>query len=193
MSYQTLASRILPACLLALLLAAPALSVPPKKVEQEGRGELEDTGVTAALEKRLGELGFESGSESFFGAVVQGNLEAVEIFLKLGQSPNIELDENQLMIIAANRCEAEPLAARTPILKALLAAGGDPDTKDENHMVPLVWAAQFCDAEAIKALIDAGADVNPDVKGNVSPLMAAKSANRAEIVALLKKAGAKEN
>jgi hypothetical protein len=190
MSFQTILSKTL----LVLLLAAPAWAEPPKKVEQEGRGELEDSGVTAALEARLEELGYAADSESFAGAVVRGDLAAVEIFLKLGQSPNVALDDDQqLMVLAAWCCEAKPKDKRTPILKALLAAGGDPNTRDDNKMVPLVWAASYCDAEGVKALLDAGAEVNPDVGGNISPLTAAKSAKRRDIVALLKKAGAKEN
>jgi hypothetical protein len=188
MVYKTIVAKIL----LALLLAAPVFSQP--KVEQEGRGELEDPGVAAALEARLEELGYAADSDSFVAAVVRGDLAAVEIFLKLGQSPNVTVDdEQQLMVLAAWRCEAKPKDKRTPILKALLAAGGDPNTKDANKMVPLVWAAQYCDAAGVQALLDAGAEVNPDVGGNISPLVAAKSAKRREIVALLKKAGAKEN
>lgn len=142
---------------------------------------------------RLGKLGYEFDAENFFRAVVDGNLEAVEIFLKLGQSPNISEYDNQLMIIAADRCDDEPTANRTPILKALLAAGGDPNTKDINNATPLIWAAQFCDAEGVKALIAAKGNVNAKAKGGATPLMMANVFNRTEIVAILKKAGAKEN
>lgn len=186
-------------------IAGPILKVsaveiePPARVEEletDAAAELEDSGPTGSdpksLKMRLGKLGYAFEPEFFYSALSDGNLEAVELFLKLGQSPNYSENDNHVMIIAAQRCEGDPVENRTPILKALIAAGGDVDAKDINGSTPLLWAAQLCDAEAVKALIAAKANVNAKAKGGANPLMMAKVFNRTEIVALLVKAGAKD-
>lgn len=164
--------------------------------EHEAGEQAEEPGPTGndpkSLKLRLGKLGYAFEPEFFYSAVSDGNLEAVEIFLKLGQSPNYTEYDNHVMIIAAQRCEGDPIENRTPILKALIAAGGNVEAKDINNSTPLLWAAQYCDAEAVKALIAAKANVNAKAKGGANPLMMAKVFNRTEIVALLVKAGAKE-
>lgn len=169
---------------------------PPLEVEQEGRGEVEDSGPTGSdprsLKLRLGKLGYEFKPNHFYAAVSDGNAEAVALFLQLGQKPDYAEYGNHVMVIAAQRCDSPPMEARTAVIKALIAGGGPVDAKDENGSTPLLWAAQFCDAEAVKALIAAKANVNAKAKGGATPLMMAGVFQRTEIVALLKKAGAKE-
>jgi len=172
----------------------------PAMVEEVEGSEAEEEESSAttgddphSLKLRLGKLGYSFEPDLFYSALSDGNLEAVQIFLALGQSPNYAEDDNHVMIIAAQRCESEPTGTRTPILEALIAAGGKVDAKDQNGSTPLLWAAQFCDAAGVNALIKAGANVNAKAKGGATPLMMAKVFNRAEIVALLKKAGAKED
>lgn len=146
-----------------------------------------------SLKMRLGKLGYSFEPEHFANAIGDGNLEAVQLFLKLGQSPNYVAYGNHQMIQAASFCNNEPVADRSAILRALIAAKGDVDAKDENNSTPLLWAAQYCDGEAVKALLAAGAKVNNKSKGGATPLMMAKIFNRTEIVAILQKAGGKEN
>lgn len=179
-------------------LSAVAIE-PPARVEaleHESGESVEAAAPTGndpkSLKVRLGQLGYAFEPEFFVGAVADGNLEAVELFLKLGQSPNHTDNDTPMMILAVLRCQGEPVENRTPILKALIAAGGNVEAKDINNSTPLLWAVQQCDAEAVKALIAAKANVNAKAKGGAYPLMMAKVFNRTDIVELLVKAGAKE-
>ena len=179
-------------------LSAVAIE-PPAQVEAMEHEEAEQAEAVAptgndpkSLKLRLGQLGYAFEPEFFQSAVADGNLEAVELFLKLGQSPNYTENDTPTMILAALRCVGEPIESRTPVLKALIAAGGNVEAKDINGSTPLLWAAQHCDAEAVKALIAAKANVNAKAKGGANPLMMAKVFNRTDIVELLVKAGAKE-
>lgn len=172
---------------------------PPAQVEAMEHEEAEQAEAAPptgndpkSLKLRLGQLGYAFEPEFFVGAVSDGNLEAVELFLKLGQSPNHTENDTPMMILAVLRCQGDPVENRTPILKALIAAGGNVEAKDMNNSTPLLWAVQQCDAEAVKALIAAKANVNAKAKGGAYPLMMAKVFNRTDIVELLVKAGAKE-
>lgn len=146
----------------------------------------------ATLKRRLGKLGFEFKPEAFTFAVKDANLEAVELFLTLGMSPDTK-DSGGLPVVmfACMYCQHDSPPGREAIALALIAAGADVNVKDDNDSTPLIWAAQSCGVPVIKALIDAGANVNARAKGSATPLMMAEVMSRDEIVALLKKAGAK--
>lgn len=172
---------------------------PPAVVEEEPAAAEAGAGSAAggdakSLKLRLGKLGYSFEPERFGNAVADGNLEAVQLFLQLGQSPNYKDQAgNHQMLLAAQFCGNDPTENRGAILRAMLAAKGDVEAKDENGSTPLLWAAQLCDAETVKALLAAGAKVNAKAKGGATPLMMATVFNRTEIMAILKKAGGKES
>lgn len=170
---------------------------PPAMVEEEASAAETSAPLgndPKSLKLRLGKLGYPFEPERFASAVADGNLEAVQLFLQLGQSPNYaDQAGNHQMILAAQFCNNEPTENRGAVLRAMIDAKGDVDAKDENGSTPLLWAAQLCDAETVKALLAAGAKVNAKAKGGATPLMMATVFNRTEIIAILKKAGGKEN
>jgi hypothetical protein len=149
-------------------------------------------GNSRALKMALGKFGYEATSEGLIQAVGDANLEAVQLFMKLGQSPNVKSGDNHLMLLSTMWCSRPPTENRTAIIQTLLANKGDVKAKDMNGSTALLWAVDSCEPAAIDALIKAGSDVNVKAKGGGTPLMMAKVLNKPEIVALLLKAGAKE-
>jgi len=75
----------------------------------------------------------------------------------------------------------------TPMLKALLAAGVDPNRYPDRP--PLVQAAFKGDVEAVKALIEAKANLFSKTADGHTAMMMALAANRQDVVALLRQAG----
>jgi len=77
-------------------------------------------------------------------------------------------------------------------VEALIAAGADPDRRDEgpNGWTPLLHAVHKEQAGAVRVLIASGADVNRAAPNGLTPLMLAASQGEAEIVELLLDAGA---
>lgn len=145
-----------------------------------------------SLKRRLGGLGYEFTPEMFTHAVKDGRLDAVQLFLQLGTSPNTrDSIGNHMLLISAMMCTREPTDHRTDILKALIAAGGNANAQDMNKSTPLIWAAQSCDEAFIQTLIKAGANVNAKAAGGGTPLIMATAMGRPDIVEILKRAGAR--
>jgi hypothetical protein len=78
------------------------------------------------------------------------------------------------------------------VLRALLAAGADPDLADTtgNHWTPLMHAIHKDHAGATRLLLDAGADANHRGDGGVTPLIMAAAYGNVDIVNLLLAHGA---
>lgn len=141
----------------------------------------------------LGQLGYEYTSDSFVSAVVDGNLQAVKLFLEGGMSPNTkEEGDRQPLFLSATMCQRDPIESREPIIRALLAAGAKVNVRNENDSTPLLESVSGCPLPVIEALIAAGADVNARAKGGATPLMMAEVFQKADIAAALRKAGAKK-
>jgi hypothetical protein len=143
----------------------------------------------------LGKHGFSYDEESFGHAIADANLEAVRLFLEIGMSPNAGAkDGRHPMLSAAMFCGDQTEGKRrSEVLEALVAAGGDVKSRDENGSTPLLWAVEGgCPASSVRALLKAGADPSARAKGGATPLMFAELFKRAELVEILKKAGAKK-
>lgn len=77
-------------------------------------------------------------------------------------------------------------------VRALLAAGADPDAEAENpfRVRPLHSAASVGDLESVRALLEAGADPNVRQQGGYAPLHTAAHNDDAELARLLLDHGA---
>ena len=79
----------------------------------------------------------------------------------------------------------EPQSAHVKIVAALLAAGADPNARDNDGRTPMHVAAAAGSAEAVAAL---AADPNARDDGGVTPLYFAVNAGSEEAVAALRRA-----
>lgn len=168
--------------------------VAPTGIERSTEVEAGAPKDPTALKRALGRHGYEYTGEGFNRAVMDGNLDAVSLFLKLGMNPDTKAENGyQVLMSAVMGCTREPAGDRLGIVKALLGAKAAVDPKDMNGSTPLLWAVSGqCPTDFARVLVAAGANVNVKAKGGGTPLMLAKVFQQAELVALLQKAGAKE-
>ena len=167
--------------------------VAPTGVERETAVEKDGRLDPTADKRTLGRLGYAYDNESFIQAVMDGNLDAVRLFLRLGTSPNVKDSLGTFALISAvTMCTRDPQGDRLGILQAMLAAKATVDVKDDNGSSPLLWSVTAqCPTDFARALVAAGANVNVKAKGGGTPLMLANVFKRDDLVALLVKAGAK--
>lgn len=134
--------------------------------------------LDAGLSKRL----LEPGRPYLVLACACGVPSILELFLKLGISPNTRAEKRSLF-------EAMKYAPhRAEIFATLVKAGIDPNTRDERTTL-LVEVCREGDVETAKRLIDAGADVNPPLK--TTPLAIAEEGRHHVLVDLLLERGAR--
>lgn len=79
------------------------------------------------------------------------------------------------------------------VLKALLEAGADPNTRDSDGGAPLILASYGPDTSRLEALLEFGADVNVQDRAGNTPLLNASNNGYADGVSFLLQAGAAVN
>jgi hypothetical protein len=129
---------------------------------------------------RLKQLGIDYNESKFRSLILQGDVDAVKLFLEAG------------MPVEAENALSEAVSQANPnMVKLLIDAGGDVDKRDEAGG-SLVMAATL-HPEIIKLLIDAKADVNVANDYKVNALEEAAEQGQLEVVKMLLAAGAKVN
>src|SRR5215471_10799752 len=99
-----------------------------------------------------------------------------------------------LILLAATALVGEPEDVNAPIIRRLLAAGGDPNAVDLTGETVLMTAARTGTPEALKLLIDHGANVNSvDSEFAETALMLAVRENHPDAVKILIERGASIN
>ena len=145
-----------------------------------------------ALKRQLGGLGYEFKPEAFFQAIGDRNVAAVELFLRVGMSPNVKNEQGRYALNHAVLFCGQDAATASAVVVALVKAKGDVKTKDpDNKTTPLVGAVQSCNVDTVEALIAAGSDLSAKSAGGMTALQLADIFQRSEIAAALRKAGAK--
>ena len=112
---------------------------------------------------RLAELGFREASEQMFVmSAVQGQIEAVKLFLAAGV-PIDAVDRDSTALVSAT------MFGHLDVALFLVEAGADVNLADSNNATPLFHAAGKCDAtELVRSLIKAGADTTPATRGGTT-------------------------
>jgi len=149
-------------------------------------------GDAAGLKRQLGGLGYEFKPEAFFQAIGDRNVEAVNLFLQAGMSPNQKNDQGLYALNYAVLFCGQDAATASAVIVALVKAKGDVKTKDpDNKTTPLVGSIQSCSLDAVQALVAAGSDLTAKSAGGMTALQLADIFQRTEIAAALRSAGAK--
>ncbi len=150
------------------------------------------------------------GSTPLFQAARNGNLEVMQLFIEFGADVNFTNGKGVTVLLAAARrgygyiIEAlEKAGVELPqarehgdyliaareygtSMRALLALGLDPNTRDSRGIYPLFDTIKYGDPDAVQALIEAGANLTHHDQSRYSPLTAAAdSSSEASITALL--------
>jgi ankyrin repeat protein len=152
-------------------------------------------GDVAAVMKRAQEDPAYLASRDFVGAtplltaIDFGDAHLVELMLRRGADPNVEVDDGYTALLTAIESER---SASVQIVSQLIAAGADIHRTGANGWTPLHMAAAYGRLEKARLLIDAGARVNEriPIDEGQTPLMEAASQGRSEMARLLLDRGA---
>lgn len=122
------------------------------------------------------------GLAAFFG-----HSDAVALLLKSGADPKA---------VAKNDMRVQPLHAAVAqrsvaSVKSLLAAGADPNARQQGGFTPLLAAAAKGDLEIVKLLVLNGADPNGKNDAGATPLTLAQARRHKDVIAFLEAKGAK--
>lgn len=160
--------------------------------DASGAGRRASSTDASALKRQLGGLGYEFTPESFFRAIGERNVAAVDLFLQGGMSPNQKNEQGRYALNHAVLVCGQDAGSASAVVVALVKAKADVRTKDpDNKTTALVGSVQSCTLEAVQALIAAGSDLSAKSAGGATALQLADIFGRPEIAAALRKAGAK--
>jgi hypothetical protein len=125
--------------------------------------------------RKLRELGYPYPEAGFLvGAAVEGNLEAVKLFIAAGYSPDTAEGGTPAIVAAAT-------FGQLAVLQYLIGAGANVNAKDDVNTTALIRVATDCDQTAIvRALIQAGAKTDIKAASGLTPLQFAEGANCTE-------------
>ena len=141
---------------------------PDEEVSDEKVRQPENQAQRAALRK-LREMGFPMPTANFLVmSAVEGNLEAVKLFIAAGYSPDTR-DRDQPAIVSA------AMFRKPHIVLYLIEAGADVNAVDDVNTTALMRLADQCDAtETIRALLKAGATTDQKSAGGADAAMIAQ-------------------
>lgn len=113
---------------------------------------------------RLAQLGYPSPSgDLMVMSAVQGETEAVQLFLAAGVPIDFVVDDGRTALLSAI------MYGRLDLATLLIDSGADVNLADGNNATPLFHAASNCGAtDLVRALIAAGADPTPATHGNTT-------------------------
>ncbi len=106
-----------------------------------------------SYEQQLAEMGIAFSEKNYVDCIIQGNIEAVRLFLSAGMSPDKTNEGLPPLLEATRRGHSE-------IALALIETGADVNSRDAYGVSAMMFAAICGSTEVIERLIEAGADVN---------------------------------
>ena len=127
--------------------------------------------------RKLREMGWPEPTGDFLtGAVVDGNLEAVKLFIAAGYSPNLEAGGMPPIVSAA-------MFGHPHVVQYLIEAGADVNATDDNNNTALFRISTDCDkTEIVRMLIKAGARTDIKSGTGLDAIQLAEATNCTENV-----------
>jgi hypothetical protein len=132
--------------------------------------------------RQLRELGFPEPTADFLvSSAVEGNLEAVKLFVAAGYSPDTKAQGSPAIVSAA-------MFNQPAVVLYLIQAGANVNAVDEVNTTALMRIAEKCDATAaVKALLKAGAKTNVKSAGGATAAQLAEWSQCTANLAAIKK------
>lgn len=131
---------------------------------------------------RLKQMEIDYDEQSFRSVVLDGNADAVKLFLTAG-----------MPVETADALRQAVDMGKTSVVKLLLEHGADKNSKDGYGQSVVMTAASNHRTDALALLIKAGADVNAANQYRITPLSVAAEQGHLDTVNMLVAAGAKVN
>lgn len=141
-----------------------------------------ETDMHQAYIAKIQAQGIRYNTFNFMGALVEGNTQLADLFIKSGMSPEATFMKTPAIYVAITGNQNESV-------KLLLKNGVDPN-KELAGLTPLIMAIRNKDAKIVETLITYGADVNKE-SAYIKPLAYAIQKKQPKIVEQLINAGAK--
>jgi ankyrin repeat protein len=117
------------------------------------------------------------GLAAFFG-----HLDAAKVLLENGADVNAKSPSR----FANTALDAAVSGERPEVVKALLAARGDPNVRSEGDYTPLHKAAAHGNLAIVQMLVEAGADPKATREGGITPMADAKAQGHDAVVTFLR-------
>lgn len=133
-------------------------------------------------------LGVEYGDAECLDAIARGRSKVVKLCLQAGFRPDTPWTGEATAFDAAVSQIANADDDDLEIIKAMLAAGANVDSRTGGALTPLMQASMYCKPEFVEVFINAKADVNYKNESGLTPLELAQ--NCPEVQGILKQHGA---
>lgn len=131
--------------------------------------------------RKLREMGYPEPTGDFLtGAAVEGNLEAVKLFIAAGYSPDTKMDGIPPIVSAA-------LFGHAHVVKYLIEAGADVNATDHVNTTALLRMVLECEqTEIVRLLIQAGAKTDIKADSGMTALQLAEAGGCTENAKVLR-------
>ncbi|UCE24639.1 MAG: ankyrin repeat domain-containing protein [Candidatus Zixiibacteriota bacterium] len=136
----------------------------------------------------------ERGRTALLEAAEDGHVEAVRLLIQRGADVNAANDENEIPLHNVSFLIYQGLdTAAVNIATQMLAAGADPNARDQWQMTPLHRAARTECFDLVRLLVDHGANTNAVNDNGTTPFLRSVIGGKADFVELMLGAGGDPN
>ena len=130
---------------------------------------------------------FDDGLIALYLASQGGHSEIVQMLLKGGADPNIQMEAGWTALMVASE------NGHSEVVPILLKGNADPNFQKKDGATALMYASQNGHSEVVQILLNGGADPNIQIEAGWTTLMVASQNGHSEVAQILLKGGADPN